>query len=277
MRSLRALAIFITTTLTVIACTGSGIAPSDADDLQPTEPARAASPTDTPPPSTTRTTRPTAAPTQPPALGSAPTGRTETARVLRVIDGDTIEVDRGRGPESVRYIGIDTPETVDPRRPVEWMGTEASDANRALVGGRDVVLEVDVSETDQFGRLLRYVWVSDGGDWLLVNLALVAAGFAQVSTFPPDVTYVDLYLAAQDEARTAERGLWGEPPATPKPTPAPAPTTDSNCDPSYPTVCIPRYPPDLDCGEISFRRFEVLPPDPHGFDGDRDGVGCESG
>ncbi|MCZ6504686.1 MAG: hypothetical protein O6834_01720, partial [Actinobacteria bacterium] len=50
-----------------------------------------------------------------------------------------------------------------------------------------------------------------------------------------------------------------------------------NCDPSYPTVCIPRYPPDLNCGDISHRRFTVLAPDPHGFDGDNDGVGCESG
>jgi micrococcal nuclease len=203
----------------------------------------------------------------------APTGRTETARVLRVIDGDTIGVDRGHGPESVRYIGVDTPETVDPRRPVEWMGAEASEANRALVVGRDVVLELDVSEVDRFGRLLRYVWVPDGSDWLFVNLALVAAGFAQASTFPPDVKYVDLYLAAQDEARTAKRGLWGRPPATPRP----ASTTGSNCDPSYPTVCFPRYPPDLDCGDISHRRFEVLPPDPHGFDGNNDGIGCESG
>ena len=48
------------------------------------------------------------------------------------------------------------------------------------------------------------------------------------------------------------------------------------CDPAYPTVCIPSKPPDLDCGEISFRRFKVLPPDPHGFDGDNDGIGCES-
>ncbi len=76
---------------------------------------------------------------------------------------------------------------------------------------------------------------------------------------------------------------------TPKPTPQPtqapivtqAPVVTQppvqNCDPSYPSVCIPRYPPDLDCGEITFRRFTVLPPDPHGFDGDNDGIGCESG
>ncbi|HVL52937.1 MAG TPA: thermonuclease family protein, partial [Vitreimonas sp.] len=203
---------------------------------------------------------------------------TETALVLRVVDGDTIQIDRGRGPERVRYIGVDTPETVHPSKPVEWMGNEASDANRALVEGREVVLERDVSETDRYDRLLRYVWVRDGADWTLVNLALLARGFAQVSTYPPDVKYVDLYLATQAAAREQGLGLWGEPPATPAPKPqvAEAPAR-SGCDPSYPGVCIPPAPPDLDCGEIEFRRFEVIGADPHGFDGNHDGVGCESG
>ncbi|HWP62109.1 MAG TPA: thermonuclease family protein [Candidatus Binatia bacterium] len=184
-------------------------------------------------------------------------------------------------------MGIDTPETVDPSSPVEWMGPEASAANAALVDGRQVVLERDVSETDRYGRLLRYVWLEDPGSptgWLFVNLALVAAGFAQVVTYPPDVRYVDLFLAAQEEARTAERGLWGPgptptptPKATPRPTSKPTPTPDGDCDPSYPTVCIPPPPPDLDCPDIPYRRFTVLPPDPHRFDGDHDGIGCESG
>ena len=65
------------------------------------------------------------------------------------------------------------------------------------------------------------------------------------------------------------------PAAEPAPPPAPPPA-QGNCDPSYPTVCIPPAPPDLNCGDITFRRFTVLPPDPHGFDGDSDGVGCES-
>lgn len=72
-------------------------------------------------------------------------------------------------------------------------------------------------------------------------------------------------------------------PPTPTPTPEPPPPTStpvpapvSNCDPHYPTVCIPRYPPDLNCGDIPFKRFQVLQPDPHGFDRDKDGIGCES-
>ena len=159
------------------------------------------------------------------------------------------------------------------------MGREASDANRRLVEGKHVVLEKDVSETDRYGRMLRYVWIADGGAWLLVSLELLRRGLAQVSTYPPDVKYVDLYLAAQREAREAGRGLWGEPPATPKPKRTPRPAGGGGggraCDPAYPTVCIPPPPPDLDCKQIAFTKFEVRPPDPHNFDGDFDGIGCE--
>jgi micrococcal nuclease len=240
-------------------------------------------PVDTPKPTPVPTATPTPTPTPTPIpLGGAPTGATETASVLRVVDGDTIEVDRGRGPEKVRYIGIDTPETVHPSQPVEWMGQEASAANAALVEGREVVLESDVSDTDQYGRLLRYVWTQNDGGWIFVNLALLAKGYAQVSTYPPDVKYVDLYLVRQTAARDKGLGLWGTPPAaTPvprsDPTPAPPPASGGNCDASYPGVCIPAAPPDLDCGDIEHRRFEVIAPDPHGFDGNSDGVGCESG
>ncbi len=145
----------------------------------------------------------------------APTGATEEARVVRVIDGDTIVVDRGQGDERLRYIGMDTPETVKPGTSVEWMGRESADANRALVEGATVVLEQDVSETDRYGRLLRHVWLDDdGAGWRLVNLELIRVGYARVSTYPPDVKYVDLYLAAQIDAREHDRGLWGAGPIT---------------------------------------------------------------
>ena len=145
---------------------------------------------------------------KPSAAPLSPTGPTESARVVRVVDGDTIVVDRGRGSERVRYIGMDTPETVDPRRPVQWMGPEASAANRALVAGREVVLERDVRDADQYARLLRYIWLREGSGWVLVNLVLVERGFAQVDTVPPDVKHADLLLAAQRDAREHERGLW---------------------------------------------------------------------
>ncbi len=214
-------------------------------------------------------------------LGLAPIGPTETARVVRVVDGDTIVVDRGQGHERLRYIGVDTPESVKPSTPIEPYAEAAAAANEALVGGRDVVLERDVTEYDRYGRLLRYVWTRDGSGWTLVNLALVSAGFAHVMTYPPDVRYVDLYLAAEREARERGEGLWADEPRTPAPTPlsfvggGDAEGNTDTCDPAYPGVCIPPPPPDLDCGDITFRRFQVLAPDPHRFDGDHDGVGCE--
>ena len=104
---------------------------------------------------------------------------------------------------------MDTPETVKPDSPVEWMGPEASRANAGLVEGRTVVLEKDVSETDRYGRLLRYVWLVDGDRWTLVDLELVRQGFAQVETDPPDVRYADRFVAAQRAARAAGLGLWG--------------------------------------------------------------------
>lgn len=150
-----------------------------------------------------------------PVTGFAPLGATETARVVRVVDGDTIVIDRGGGNERVRYLGIDTPESVKPNNPVEFMAREASAANEALVAGREVVLERDVSDTDHYDRLLRYIWLREGDGWVFVNLELVRRGFAQVVTYPPDVRWTGTLLAAQREARDAGMGLWRQ--VTPAP------------------------------------------------------------
>ena len=108
----------------------------------------------------------------------------ETATVVRVVDGDTIVVDRGRGEEHIRYIGVDTPETVIPK-PVEAFGREASAANRALVEGRQVVLERDISEVDRYGRLLRYVWLADGTSVELREPRAREAGLRAGRHYPP--------------------------------------------------------------------------------------------
>jgi len=126
------------------------------------------------------------------------------ARVTRVIDGDTIEVNLGGAIYKVRYIGIDTPETVHPSQPVECFGKEASDKNSELVAGKIVRLERDVSETDRYGRLLRYVWAGD----IFVNDYLVRQGYAYAYTYPPDVKYAEQFAEAQREARDDNRGLW---------------------------------------------------------------------
>src|SRR5437867_1629551 len=128
----------------------------------------------------------------------------QEAKVTKVVDGDTIHVNIGGQDHKVRYIGIDTPETVDPRRPVGCFGKEASRRNHQLVEGKTVGLEKDVSETDSFGRLLRYVWA----DGEMVNATLVREGYAMASTYPPDVRYSELFASLQREAREAARGLW---------------------------------------------------------------------
>ena len=122
-------------------------------------------------------------------------------KVTRVVDGDTIEIEGG---EKVRYTGVDTPETVDPRKPVQCFGIEASKKNKELVEGKTVRLGKDITDRDKYSRLLRYVWVDD----LFVNLELVKQGFANSYSYPPDIKYQKEFLAAEKEAREAERGLW---------------------------------------------------------------------
>lgn len=114
---------------------------------------------------------------------------------------------------------------MDPRRPVECFGHEASEYNRAVVLGKTVGLEKDVSETDQFGRLLRYVWL----DGEMVNAALVRDGYAQASAYPLDVKYQTLFSTLQGEAREAARGLWGAA-CEPTPTAAAASAAEGACD-----------------------------------------------
>ena len=133
-------------------------------------------------------------------VGFAPV--TVAATCVRVIDGDTIELDDG---ERVRYIGMDTPETKHPYKPVEAFGHEASAANRKLVEGRRVTLEYDVEKRDRYRRLLAYVYVGD----TFVNAELLAQGYAQTSTYPPNVRYALMFNSIQRHAREAHKGLWG--------------------------------------------------------------------
>ena len=151
----------------------------------------------------------------------------ETVLVTRVVDGDTIEIEGGK---RVRYIGIDTPETVDPRKPVQCFGAEAGNYNKALVENKSVRLEKDVSETDKYGRLLRYVYV----DNLFVNLVLVQEGFAHSSAYPPDVKYQNQFTAAERLARQQQKGLWdscptSSAPAATAPPPPPLQPPSATC------------------------------------------------
>lgn len=194
------------------------------------------------------------------------------ARVVGITDGDTITVNIDGQTFSLRYIGIDSPETGSAQ------ASQATNANSWLVNGQIVTLVKDVSETDRYDRLLRYVFVGD----TFVNYELVRAGWATSGSWPPDTSCDQVFAAAEKTARSNKVGLW-VPTVTPKPyiplvvIPPTQPSAGSsgNCDPSYPEVCIPPSPPDLDCGDITFKRFKVTGSDPHRFDGDHDGIGCE--
>lgn len=121
--------------------------------------------------------------------------------VERVIDGDTIITDM---EERIRYIGMDTPETKHPSKPVEFFGAEASKKNVEFVEGKTVELEFDVEELDRYGRTLAYIWLGDE----MINAKLLSEGYAQIATYPPNVRYVDYFLSLQEEARLNLVGLW---------------------------------------------------------------------
>ncbi len=199
----------------------------------------------------------------------SPETMTEVA-VVRVIDGDTIKVDIGGMLFSVRYIGINCPESDQPG------GSEATEANRQLVEGQLVKLEKDVSDVDRYGRLLRYVYVGE----LFVNAELVALGYAQAATYPPDVAFADLFVDLEREAREGGRGLWAQ--AT-----VAAPTATSP-QPQMPTTSPASPEPSWDCsgdlyncGDFSscadvMSYWNACPGDPSKLDQNQDGEPCES-
>jgi micrococcal nuclease len=133
----------------------------------------------------------------PPAAG-------QDVAVVRIVDGDTLVVSGG---VRVRLIGIDTPESVDPRRPVECFGKEAAAAlGRLVPPGTPVRLGYDVERTDRFGRTLAYVYRQPDG--LFVNAALVEHGYAQPATFPPNVAHAAEFASLAGHARQGQAGLW---------------------------------------------------------------------
>lgn len=147
---------------------------------------------------------------QPAGLPAAPSAAAESAVVIRVVDGDTLVVDRGNGDERVRLVGVDTPETVAPNSPVECFGPEASAYVTDLLAGESVSLDPDPSQADadRYGRLLRYVWVAtDAGEWSSIEVLLLSGGFAE--------PYRDTHSrkagfdALGADAMAAGKGLWG--------------------------------------------------------------------
>jgi len=130
-----------------------------------------------------------------------------TYMVLKVVDGDTLDVNIQGKVERLRLIGIDTPETVDPRKPIQCFGKEASDKAKELLIGKSVGLEIDESqgERDKYGRLLRYVFLPDGTNF---NLYMISEGYAHEYTYDEAYKYQVEFKQAEAEARNTQKGLW---------------------------------------------------------------------
>lgn len=258
---------------------------------------QAAAPTTTVAPAATVAPNTTATTTSPTAAGVPAAG--DDTSVVRVVDGDTIEV---AGGTRVRLIGVDTPETD------ECFGSEATRyAGELLPAGTRVRLVYDVQRLDPYGRTLAYVYrLTDG---VFVNLALAHNGFAQQATYPPNVAHAEEFRVAAASARTGGLGLWSgcaapaattstkvrAAPAAAAPTTAPttarlvptttaAPAAGAGCHPSYAGACVPTGFSDVDCaggsgngpGYVSGKRFAVVGPDVYRLDSDNDGIACES-
>lgn len=183
---------------------------------------------------------------------AAPDG--DRAEVIRVYDGDTIDVELDGRTYRLRYIGVDSPEREEP------FYQDAFDFNRDIVEDETVILVRDVSETDQYGRLLRYVYLSDG---TFVNGELIRNGMARLVTFPPDVAQTDNLRQLQEEARETSAGMWSRPDLT----------GPCDCDRNL-----------YDCRDFQSRDeaqtcyeycWESTGRDVHNLDGGGDGLVCE--
>ena len=199
------------TPITIII-TATNIATAPAASVVPTAPAASVVPTA--PAATIATTAPAAS-----VVPTAPVDNTQStmpvnavaAKVIRVVDGDTIHVSLNNKDITIRMIGIDTPETVDPRKPVQCFGKEASNHAHQLLDGTIVYLEQDISQGDydKYNRLLSYIWMPDGR---LFNQVMITEGYAFEYTYHLPYKYQSQFKDAQRNAQSLQLGLWA--PAT---------------------------------------------------------------
>jgi len=210
--------------------------------LEPTntdEPTNTSTHTHTPNPTETLAPTPAATPT----IESAESNNRILARVVEVVDGNTIKVEIDDREQTVRYIGVSTPSMGGVFSSPEWLATEATEANRQLVENYLVYLEEDGSAPFALGEILRHVFLSDG---TFVNEELIRLGYARVDPDTADTRYYDRLLTAQQQAEQAGHGIWGPTP-TPTPTDTPEPTRTpwpiSTPHPQNTPTTIPTYTP----------------------------------
>ena len=220
---------------------------------------------------------------------------TEVYAVLAVVDGDTIDIKTATGKDRVRLIGIDTPETVDPDKPVQCFGPEASNKLKSLISGKQIKLEADSSQDnrDKYNRLLRYVFL----DGKSINLQMVSNGYAREYTYRTAYKYQAEFKQAETDAKAAELGLWADnacPTSTPSstsggtadPPASPAPSGASISGPLVIGGQTIDFSANLyNCGDFSTQEeaqqvldygLQLTGKDIHGLDGDKDGIACES-
>jgi micrococcal nuclease len=272
--------------IVVSAAVGGGTESSDAAAVQP---ARTPPATQTPVPST----RPLAQ-TAAPSSTVSPTATAMSGTVAEVIDGDTIRVELPSGLETVRIIGIDTPEVHHPSKPEACYGVEATAYAEETLQNVIVELEVDPTQDarDKYDRLLAHVYVGDN----LYAKAAIAGGYGIHYIYDRPSIHADELDASAAMARSKHLGIWAKcegrvdlpvasmsaptkapavkPAATPKPKPKATTAPKSDCHPSY-SPCVPNVGHDLDCPDIGFQ-VRVKGPDTYRLDRDHDGFGCES-
>lgn len=207
-----------------------------------------------------------------------------TARITDVVDGDTVRIEGPSGRETVRLIGIDTPETKRPGSPVECFGPQASERTREMLpDGTTVGIELDDTQdrTDRYDRLLAYVHLDDEPRVgpVSVNRSLVESGYAKVYVYRGrPFRYTEAYRRAERIAQERRRGLWGRcetgaPAGRERQAAVGSEPASGACDPAYVGACVPPPPPDLDCADIA-GEVRVVGPDRHRLDGDGDGLAC---
>ena len=214
----------------------------------------------------------------------------ETFKVIKVIDGDTINVDINGKVETLRLIGIDSPETVDPRKPVQCFGKEASAKAKSLLSDKSVRLEADPTqgERDKYQRLLRYVFLEDGTNF---NKLMISEGYAHEYTYNIPYKYQSEFKQAQKEAEENKRGLWADnacPTSTPQPSIQTSGTSPTTTGGSSDTTGISGGSSDSSgfscagktkCGQMTScteAEFYLNNCGVSRLDGDKDGVPCES-
>lgn len=201
--------------------------------------------------------------------------------VVKVVDGDTIDISIDGKIERLRLIGLDTPETVDPRKPIQCFGIEASNKTKSMLMGKKVSIESDTTQgdRDKYGRLLSYVFLEDGTNF---NLYIIREGYAYEYTYDLPYKYQAEFKQAQVTAQLNKNGLWSPGACEEKKTTATTVTAPSpQCNPNY-SGCLKQNAGDYDCaggsgnGPNYTGAVQVLGYDEYKLDGDGDGLGCEN-